>query len=119
ETREGGRGVLQIVEFPEEPRGVRIRYKLVRERAATKDAAQAAKMPESPNRPWWKQPEVTVTQFGPDHLSFRGSSEKFMHACRTVLGELGYEEGLGGNSVRHPYYREGGSSSSSEDKRIA
>src|SRR5690606_19090232 len=29
ETREGGRGVLQIVGFSEEPRGVKIRYKLI------------------------------------------------------------------------------------------
>ena len=39
ETREGGMGILQIVGFTEKPKGVRIRYKLLRDSAAPSAAA--------------------------------------------------------------------------------
>ena len=52
QTREGNMGVLQVMGLTENPRGVKIRYKLVR-----KIAEPAAEDPFSPaNRPSWLKP---------------------------------------------------------------
>jgi hypothetical protein len=52
-TRQGGVGVLQVVEFTKNPKGVKIRYKLVRDLAATppaaKDRAKPSPLPSKPH----------------------------------------------------------------------
>jgi len=45
-TREGGMGILQIVGFTEKPKGVKIRYKMIRQ--SVKPAAPTRKPPEKP-----------------------------------------------------------------------
>ncbi len=47
-TREGGMGILQIVGFTEDPKGVKIRYKMVREAAGDDGVGQS---PTSPCQP--------------------------------------------------------------------
>ncbi len=61
----------------------------------------------------------TVTEYGPEYMTFTGSHEQFDHACREVLHELSYKEKLSENSTRYPYYGEGASSHTDKDKTIA
>lgn len=61
----------------------------------------------------------TVTEYGPEYMTFTGSHEQFDHACREVLHELSYMEKLSDNSTRYPYYGEGASSHTDKDKTIA
>ena len=61
----------------------------------------------------------TVTEYGPEYMTYTGSHERFNDACREVLRELGYKEKLSGTSTRYPYYGEGASSHTDKDKVIA
>ena len=60
-----------------------------------------------------------VTQYGPQHMTYTGSSEAFNNACRQVLHDLSYKEQDGENSTRYPYYGEGGISSKDNDRILA
>jgi hypothetical protein len=62
---------------------------------------------------------VTVTEYGPEYMTYTGSGEEFNHACRMVLHELGYKEDLGENKTRYPYHGEGGTSHKENDRLIA
>jgi len=61
----------------------------------------------------------TVTQYGPEYMTYTGSSESFHEACRTVLHEIGYKEKVNENTTSYPYYGEGGSSHKDKDRTIA
>jgi len=136
-TREGARGILQITEFTEEPRGVKIRYKLLQNVAQDTPVPRVPPVPAVPPVPLvppvppaqnpdtstlqklarflrGQQATVVVTQHGPDHLSYRGAGEEFIDACRSAMQELSYKEQRGPNST---YYRDlsEGVSSSTED----
>ena len=67
-SREGGMGIFQITGFTENPRGVKIRYKLVQDSASTKPATSSIaarvaggeleiiavrKYPAAPSSSWW------------------------------------------------------------------
>jgi len=60
-----------------------------------------------------------VTTYGPNYLTYTGSSQPFSDVCREVLGELGYKEVIDANSVRYPYHAEGVSSHRRDDAPIA
>jgi len=62
---------------------------------------------------------VAVTQYGPEFMTYRGPTEQFNDACRTVLHELSYKEETGENSVSYPYYGEGVSSHKAGDAPVA
>jgi hypothetical protein len=61
----------------------------------------------------------TVTEYGPEYLTYAGSHQRFDDACRQVLRELGCQEKLSETSTRYPYYGEGSSSHTDKDRRIA
>jgi len=70
--------------------------------------------------PGCRQKDVlVVTQYGPDFMTYRGPTEAFNDACRSVLHELSYKEKTGENSVSYPYYGEGVSSHKEGDTPIA
>lgn len=60
-----------------------------------------------------------VTTYGPNYLTYTGSSKPFGDACREVLYELGYKEVIDANSVRYPYHAEGVSSHRQGEAPIA
>jgi hypothetical protein len=61
----------------------------------------------------------TVTEYGPEYMTYTGSGEQFRGACRQVLHDLGYKEKLSDTSTRYPYHAEGSSSHTDKDKTIA
>ena len=61
----------------------------------------------------------TITEYGPEYITYTGSREQFDNACREVLRELSYKEKLSDNSTRYPYYGEGSSSHTDKDRTIA
>jgi hypothetical protein len=61
----------------------------------------------------------TVTQYGPEYLTYSGSTEQFNDACRAVLHDLSVKEQLEDNKIRYPHYGEGGSSHKDNDRLIA
>ncbi len=61
----------------------------------------------------------TVTQYGPEYMTYTGSDELFDNACREVVREIGYKEKLSETSARYPYYGEGSSAHQDKDRLIA
>ena len=61
----------------------------------------------------------TVTEYGPEYMTYTGSDELFDSACREVIHEIGYEEKLSETSARYPYYGEGSSAHKDKDRLIA
>ena len=113
ETRNGERGLLQITELNDNPRGVKIRYKLV-EQAPKEQLGSQNDPQQAPG-----DAAVTVKHYGSGHLSYRGDAQKFNDACRTALKSLSHKIIGDDGSRRYPDYGEGGTSETLGDKRVA
>ncbi len=61
----------------------------------------------------------TVTQYGPEYMTYSGSHERFNDACREVVHEIGYKEKVSENTTRYPYYGEGSSSHKDKDRLLS
>jgi hypothetical protein len=60
----------------------------------------------------------TVTVYGSDFMT-TDQKEPFNNACREVLYQLSYKEEVDANSVKRPYYGEGGKAVTENKKVIA
>jgi len=61
----------------------------------------------------------SVTQYGPEYMTYRGSDTLFMDACRKVLHDLSLKEQIDSNRIRYPHYGEGGASHRDNGRAIS
>jgi serine/threonine protein kinase len=79
-TREGSSGILQITGFTENPRGVKLRYKLVQ------DSKSAAALP---SKPAWGEPvEGLAVSLQADKIDWRSDAPPILHASLRNDGEM-------------------------------